>query len=160
MGQQVNVVALRAQLQAKLSILESGQKTYKELRDKHNTEREQAYEKHRIDDNKWHETVTKIIRKSGSRRKGTLSVHDGKAYVTLEIDATSLPPRPHIEDYPYSPHPDYFEYHHTHFYNHLDRRISVDAVICHLKKALEMIDVLPQGTTEITIKNFDFLTKY
>ena len=46
------------------------------------------------------------------------------------------------------------------YYDNYGRGVPIDSIVYHYQKSLDMLDVLPAGTATITVKDFNFLTKF
>ena len=154
MGQQVNVAVLKKQITDKITAIEKAQahdaKAYETYRKQYG----QLKEKYTADLDKWWATVLKAVVKPEVTGKATM----WNDQVHLTIPDELVRTRPHEREdkytatYPSSTVPMY--------YDARNKSVSTQAVLFHLRKALDLLDALPNATPEVTVKDFDFLTKY
>lgn len=160
MAQQIVVSELKKQIISKQTALETALKQNKMLEEK----RIKLQEKASADFDKAVVAWTQAVRAQIKSMKLTdeNSNIEGRGYrhnfngasVTITLkDAPKYPERADINwrDYVIAV-PTYYDFRHN--------PISSDAVLAHFRKCLEMLEVLPAGTVEVTISKFDFLTKF
>ena len=167
MAQQINVVATRNQITAKLKTLEDSINAYNTARDKYDAEYKAAEEKYEKDLAVWNVKAAKALLSSAKDVQNLSIDIRGNSAATIflnGVDLSNVPQRPEFSRYKfkedmqkkngelYAAIPKYFD-----TYN---RPISVDAVVFHFKKALQMLELLPTGTVEIQVKDFNFLNKF
>jgi hypothetical protein len=167
MAQAINVVAMRKQITTKLTALETSIDAYNTARDKYEADYKAAKEKYEKDLAVWNLKAAKALLGSAKDVENlSIDIRGGSAATIYlnGVDLSKLTPRPTFNVYGfkedvqkkngelYKAIPVYFDAYH--------RPISLDAVKSHFRKALEMLDVLPAGTVEIQVKDFNFLTKF
>jgi len=160
MAQQIVVSELKKQIISKQTALETALKQNKMLEEK----RFKLQEKAAADFDKaviaWKQAVRAQIKgmkltdenSSVEDRNYRNNYNGASVSITLK-DAPKYPERAEINwrDYVIAV-PTYYDFRHN--------PISSDAVLGHFRKCLEMLEVLPAGTVEVTISKFDFLTKF
>lgn len=167
MAQEINVVAMRKQITTKLKTLEDSIKIYNTARDKYDAEYKAAEEKHKKDVAAWDIKAAKAFLASAKDVKNLSIDIRGKSAATIflnDVDLSKLSPRPEFKRWEFKEE-DVKKNGQLHaaipnYYDQYNRSVNKDSVIFHFKKALDMLDVLPQGTTTITVKDFNFLTKF
>jgi hypothetical protein len=171
MAQEINVVAMRKQITTKLKTLEDSVKAYHDAYDKLQSDEKIAREKFEKEHKAWKIKVSKGLIKSIKPENVDLGLngyrgrYDGATIYLKDVDLSSFGNEPKFtEDFDYRSErsrkvndllkaiPNY--------YDQYGRQVSSDSVIFHFKKALDLLDVLPQGTTTITVKDFNFLIKF
>ena len=167
MAQEIDVVAMRKQITTKLKTLQDTLKAYHTAADKYDAEFKVAQEKYEKDLAAWNIKAAKALLASAKDVENVSVDIRGTSAATIflnGVDLSKVSPRPKFDRWDFKPEaakkkielynavPKYFDKY--------TRQVSSDAVIYHLQKALEMLDVLPKGTTTVTVKDFDFLTKF
>ena len=162
MAQQVVVSALKKQIETKKKALETAIATNETLRAKYETESKKAQDEYEKAVKAWEESVGQIAqglvltKDNSSISDRGYRYNDADATVSITVPFKKLPKRPERRDVKWS---DYSVEVPT-YYDSYNRSIYAHAVIAHWKKALEMLEVLPTGTTEVAVKDFNFLTKF
>jgi hypothetical protein len=170
MAQEVNVAVLQKQITDKLNTLETAVKAYRDADKKHDDDRAAAHAKYEKEFKAWSLKATKLVLKQLTVDNVTLNItnnvyHNSYRGVNIEVkdaDLSALGERP-VNNY--EDNNAWRKIRELHgaipnYYDNYGRQVSTDAVIFHFKKSLDMIAALPKGTTTITVKDFNFLTKF
>lgn len=170
MAQEINVVAMRKQITTKLKALEDAIKAYDTANKKYDADRKAAATKYEKDIAAWNTKVAKALIKSIKPEDVRLSLrgrnnrYQGVSIELDNVDLSAFGEQPTWNAYDYDAEayrkvqelyraiPDY--------YDSYNRTVSAQSVVFHFKKALDLLDVLPAGTTSIQVKDYNFLTKF
>ena len=160
MAQAINVAATKKQILRKKTALENGVKKAAEMRKKLDADREKINADYEKAWKAWEQSVFAIVQSMTLTKDNTSVDHYGyqgsitKAYIS--IPTKKLPKRPERKDIKWSDYevevPTYYDAYH--------REIDSRAVLAHFEKSLDMLEVLPAGTVEVTVKDFNFLTRF
>jgi hypothetical protein len=160
MPQQIVVSKLKKQITSKKSTLENALKEIEVMRKKREADvakNDADYKKAYAD---W-EVAVQAIAQSITLNKDNSSVEHryyqgSNTTVSITIPSKKLPKRPEPKQLKWSDYDVVVPV----YYDAYNRIVDSRAVLAHLNKALEMLDVLPDGTIEVTVKDFNFLTKF
>lgn len=170
MAQEINVVVMRKQITTKLKALEDAIKAYETASKKYDADRKAAEEKFKKDIAAWNVKVAKALIKTIKPEDVVLSIHGrynsykGVSISLENVDLGVFGEQPNRNSYD----PDDEGYKKVQelyraipsYYDNYNRPVSSQSVIFHFKKALDLLDVLPAGTTSIQVKDYNFLTKF
>jgi hypothetical protein len=162
MAQQIVVSALKKQIETKKKTLETAIEQSKVLRTKYDADSKKAQDEYDKAIKVWETAVGEVAQglvitkdnSSISDRGYRYQEHD--VTVSITVPFKKLPKRPERKDVKWE---DYNVEIPT-YYDGYNRAIYTNAVIAHWTKALEMLEVLPTGTIEVAVKDFNFLTKF
>jgi hypothetical protein len=170
MAQEVNVAVLRKQISNKLQALENAHKAYVDADKKRDADREAATAKYEKEYKAWTLKATKLVLKQLTVDNVTLnitnnrysSVYHGVSIDVKDADLSALGERPTND---YEDRNSWKKLAELRgaipaYYDNYGRYVDSNAVIFHFKKSLDMLEALPQGTVTITVKDFNFLTKF
>lgn len=154
MGQQVNVGVLRKQITEKIDAIEKSEAKFNSERDEYYIKSDKMREKYDADCTRWTAQVRKAVAKVDVLEKAMVYSNEVRISIPEELQRT-LPDKKdekYSVSYPSNKTPRY--------YDHRNKHVDTYAVLFHLRKALDLLDALPNATPEVTVKDFDFLTKY
>jgi hypothetical protein len=161
MAQAIVVSALKKQIISKKNALESALKKREELGRKYNEDDDKSVKEYKQQMIAWEQSVIELARTMTITKDNAevtdRSWRDGDKYtVTLSLVGKKLPKRPVRKDVKWSDYqveiPTYYDSYH--------RPIESKAVLAHWTRSLEMLEVLPTGTVEVAVKDYNFLTKF
>jgi len=170
MAQEINVVAMRKQITTKLKALDDAIKAYNTADEKYQANRLAAQKKYEKELETWNAKVAKALLKAAKAEnirlelRGYNSNFTGVNITLNNVDLSAFGEQPSYNRYDHDSAevkklmelrnniPQYYDSYH--------REVYKSAVIFHFKKALDMLDVLPTGTTTITVKDYNFLTRF
>jgi hypothetical protein len=161
---------MRKQITTKLKALEDAHNAYETASKKYQEHRVAAQKKYEKDLQSWNSKVAKALLKAAAADTIRLELrgyHNNFSGVNIFLSNVDLSA--------FGEQPSYNHYDHTsseamkltelrnnipQYYDSYHREVYKSAVIFHFKKSLDMLDVLPQGTTTITVKDYNFLTRF
>lgn len=161
MAQQIVVSALKKQIETKKKALETAIKQNEALRVKRDADYEKANTEYTKAIEAWEKSVIAvaqglIITKDNSTIQNRGYRDDADATVSITVPSKKLPKRPERKDVNWNDYvvevPTYYDSYH--------RPIDSRAVLSHWVRSLEMLEVLPTGTVEVQVKDYNFLTKF
>jgi len=167
MAQAINVAATRKQITTKLATLENSIDAWEKARNKYEADLKAAEQKHEKDLAAWNIKAAKALLASAKNVQNLSIDIRGNSAATVYltgVDLGALTPRPEFNRWDfqadvvkangklYAAIPSY--------YDSYSRPIPVEAVKFHFKKALQMLELLPTGTVEVQVKDFNFLNKF
>jgi len=161
MAQQVVVAVLKKQILAKQAALIAARTKRDEMSKKREDDAKKVHDEYEAALKKWEADVLAIAIKTKLTKDNSCVSNRGYGerevcIAEITIPAAKLPKRPERKALNWDEYhvdiPVYYDsYHHD---------IAPQAVLAHWARALEMIEVLPAGTTEVAVKDFNFLTKF
>ena len=167
MAQAINVAATRKQITTKLATLENSIDAWNKAVNKYDADLKAAEEKHEKDLAAWNVKAAKALIASAKNIQNVAVDIRGTSGATIylnSVDLSALTPRPEFSRWKfqedvvkangklYAAIPSY--------YDSYNRPIPLEAVKFHFKKALQMLELLPTGTVEVQVKDFNFLNKF
>jgi hypothetical protein len=162
MPQAINVTVIRAQLTRKLEEIDTALTHNLAVMKEENTLREEARAKFAKEHDSWKAKTTKDVAKAilAGSIELSFSMYNDTLNVTgfKKSDFDKEPGEGSWYEYQEQaqgkliPVPEY--------YDARGNRLQLSMITYHLQKALDLLDTLPVGTAEITIKDFSFLTRY
>lgn len=170
MAQEINVAAMRKQITTKLKALEDAHKAYEDADNKYRENRFAAQKKYEKDLEIWNAKVAKALLKAAKAQDISLELRgyrnnfSGVSITLRTVDLSAFGEQPTYNHYDGESveAKKLMELRNNipHYYDSYHREVYKAAVIFHFKKALDMLDVLPTGTTTITVKDYNFLTRF
>jgi hypothetical protein len=170
MAQEINVAVIKKQLTTKLKTLEDAVKAYETAQKKYDADRKEYEAKYEKDLKAWNTKVAKALIKSANAEDITLELrgyHNNFAGVSVmlrNVDLSAFGEQPSWNRWDYK-NEEYKKVTELFraipvYYDNYHREVNREAVKSHIKKSLELLEVLPSGTATITVKDFNFITKF
>jgi hypothetical protein len=164
MPQEINVNVIRKQITEKLSAIETATEHNKIVSEKISKIREDnraAFEKEHTE---WERKLAKVVAKAvtADNIRVTNSRYNGVSVEISNVAFSEVGEEPRFDyncdaiqklEKTYKEVPKYYDNRGNELYN-------LGSIIFHYKKALALLDALPNGTATVTVKDFDFLTRY
>jgi len=164
MPQEINVDVIRKQITTKLSAIETAVAHNKEVAIKIEKGREERREQFKKEQKEWQKNLAKAVAKAVNPDNIRLSNNRyGNATVeVMNVVLAEIGDEPRFNyrgtdeeklEATYKEVPSYYD-------SRGNKLCDLGSIIFHYKKALSLLDALPTGTATVTIKDFDFLTRY
>jgi len=161
MAQQIVVAALKKQITDKKTALENALKQSALMRKKLDADRDKIqadYEKACDEwDKKLRELVQTITLTNENSRVNTNGYGNHETFsINITLPKNKVPKRPVRKDIVWKD----YDVEVPAYYDGRNNQVDSKAVLAHFAKSLDMLAVIPTGTVEITVRDYNFLTKF